>query len=80
MLPKSIVKIRCYPNIGLLRIFYTSDEINCSHSLLLKNAKARLRLRYDAAVFTRRPAPSEDWRRGDSNPRPEMFQDKRLHA
>ena len=21
-----------------------------------------------------------DWRRGDSNPRPEMFQDKRLHA
>jgi hypothetical protein len=21
-----------------------------------------------------------EWRRGDSNPRPEMFQDKRLHA
>ena len=22
----------------------------------------------------------EDWRRGDSNPRPVMFQDKRLHV
>jgi hypothetical protein len=29
---------------------------------------------YDATVFVPGGAPNEDWRRGDSNPRPETFQ------
>ncbi len=50
---------------------------------------------HSEAVLGKHPAPrqdsyaglvslgssaNEDWRRGDSNPRPEMFRDKRLQA
>ena len=31
-------------------------------------------------LFIYKDIRTKKWRRGDSNPRPEMFQDKRLHA
>jgi len=87
------IEIRCNPNIASARVSSAAEYVNIMefaiHGLPRRSSSMPLYIVEMSGFATNVATPgqssftsaaNEEWRRGDSNPRPVMLQDKLLHA